>query len=176
MWYERYVATIVVWNVYHPMWYERYVALCGMKDMQPMWYENYVATCDITDQTYPTTLCFTICVMPQFHCAKSTAERGRIDCSCSVGGLLLVILAMTLTMTINSNSVLLVHVTSLGQHKKNMFKTFVFPMHILFILGYVHWKCVVIFFVAQLKCCILVILTLYYVIHACNISQENSAK
>ncbi len=57
----------------------------------------------------------------------------------------------------------------------NMFKTFVFPIRILFILGYAHWKHVVIFFVAQLTCCILVILTVYYIIRACNISQENSA-
>ncbi len=55
--------------------------------------------------------------MPLSHCAKSTAERGRIDHSCSVGGSLLVILAMTMTMTINLNSVLLIRVTSVGQHE-----------------------------------------------------------
>ncbi len=53
-----------------------------------------------------------------------------------------------------------------------MFKAFMFQMRILFIPGYVHWKRVVIFFVAQLMCCIPVILIVYYVIHACNISQE----
>ncbi len=36
-------------------------------------------------------------IMPQSHCAESTAERGRIDHSCSVGGSFLVILAMTMT-------------------------------------------------------------------------------
>ncbi len=55
--------------------------------------------------------------MPQSHCAKSSAERGRIDHSCSVGGSFLVILAMTMTMTINSNSVLLIRVTLAGQHE-----------------------------------------------------------
>ncbi len=53
--------------------------------------------------------------MPQSHCAESTAERGRIDHSCTVGGSFLVILEMT--MTINSNSVLLIRVTSADQHK-----------------------------------------------------------
>ncbi len=54
--------------------------------------------------------------MPQSHCAKSTAEQGRIDHSCSVRESFLVILAKTMTMTINSNSVLLISVTSVGQH------------------------------------------------------------
>ncbi len=36
-------------------------------------------------------------------------------------------------------------------------------------------KRVVIIFVAQLTCCILVILTVYFIIHACNISDEWSA-
>ncbi len=40
---------------------------------------------------------------------------------------------------------------------------------------YVHWEHIVIVFVAQVTCCILVILTVYYVIHACNISDERSA-
>ncbi len=40
---------------------------------------------------------------------------------------------------------------------------------------YAHWKRVVIIFVAQLTSCILVILTVYYVIRACNISDELSA-
>ncbi len=55
--------------------------------------------------------------MPQSHCAESTAERGRNDHSCSVRGSFLVILAMTMTMTINSNSVPLIWVTSAGHHK-----------------------------------------------------------
>ncbi len=38
------------------------------------------------------------------------------------------------------------------------------PARILFIRGYAHWKRVVIFFVAQLKCCILVILTVFVVV------------
>ncbi len=40
---------------------------------------------------------------------------------------------------VNSNSVLLIHGISAGQHKGfEMFKPFVFPMQILFILGYTH--------------------------------------
>ncbi len=34
---------------------------------------------------------------------------------------------------------------------------------------------VVIVFVSQLTCCILVVLTVYYVIRACNISDKQSA-
>ncbi len=75
-------------------------------------------------------------------------------------------------MTINSNSVLLIRVTWAGH---NMFKRFVYPGWIIFIPAYVHWKPVVIFFVTKLMCCILVILTIYYVIRACNISDEWSA-
>ncbi len=45
-------------------------------------------------------------LMPQSQCAESTAELGRIDHSCLVGGSFLVILAMTMTMKINSNSVI----------------------------------------------------------------------
>ncbi len=55
--------------------------------------------------------------MPKSHCAESTAEHGLIDNSCSVGGSFLVILAMTMTMTINFNSVLLIRVTSACQHE-----------------------------------------------------------
>ncbi len=57
-----------------------------------------------------------------------------------------------------------------------IFKIFPYPARIIFIPAYAHWECVVIVFVAQHTCCILVILTLYYVIHGCNISQENSVK
>ncbi len=56
----------------------------------------------------------------------------------------------------------------------NMFKKFVYPARIISIPLYAHWKRVVIVFVAQFACCILVILTVYYVIRACNISNELS--
>ncbi len=52
-------------------------------------------------------------LMPVSHCAEFTAERGRIDHSCSVRKLFLVILART----INSNSVLLVCVALAGQYE-----------------------------------------------------------
>ncbi len=81
---------------------------------------------------------------------------------------------MTMTMTINSNSVLLVHVASAGQYE-SFVQNFVYPARIIFIPAYAHWKCVVIVFVAQIMCSILVILTVYYVIHACNILDEQSA-
>ncbi len=93
-----------------------------------------------------------------------------IQCDlCSALGSFLVILAMTMTMTINSNSVLLIRVTLAGQHESfehaNTFHSWLCTL-----------KTVVIFFVAQLTCCILVILTVYYIICACNISLENSVK
>ncbi len=79
---------------------------------------------------------------------------------------------MTVTMTINSNSVLLDHVASAGwyesfEHVQNVCVPGANNFHSCL-------KHVVIVNVAQLTCCILVILTVYYVIHACNISDERS--
>ncbi len=51
-----------------------------------------------------------------------------------------------------------------GTKVLNMFKKFVYPARILFIRGYAHGKRVVISFVAQLKCCILVSLTVFVVV------------
>ncbi len=80
---------------------------------------------------------------------------------------------MTMTMTINSNSVLLVRVASVGRYEsfEHVQKACV-PRANNF-----HFclKRVAIVFVTQLTCCILVILTVYYIIHACNISDERSA-
>ncbi len=56
-------------------------------------------------------------VMPKSHCAKSTAERARIDDSSLFGWSFLIILAMTMTMTINLNSVLLMRVASAGRYE-----------------------------------------------------------
>ncbi len=80
---------------------------------------------------------------------------------------------MTMTMTMNSNSILLVRVASAGQYEsfEHVQKVCV-PSANNF---HSCLKRVVIIFVAQLMCCILVILTVYYVIHACNISDEWSA-
>ncbi len=55
--------------------------------------------------------------MPQSHCPESTPEWGRMDNSSGFEWSFLVIRAITMTMTIDSNSVLLVHVASAGQHK-----------------------------------------------------------
>ncbi len=119
----------------------------------------------------------TINLMPKSQSQESTPEWERIDHSCSIGGSFPVILA---------NSYQFVYCTSHQQASTkvlNMFKTFVFPMQIHFIPGYVHWKRVVFFFVAHQTCCILgcsycilVVLTVYYVVHTCTISPENSAK
>ncbi len=54
-------------------------------------------------------------VMPKSYCAESTAEWGRIDYSSLYGWSFLVILAMT--MTIHSNSVLLMRVASADQYE-----------------------------------------------------------
>ncbi len=88
-------------------------------------------------------------LMPQSHSAESTAERGRIDHLCSVRESFLVILAITTTMTINSNSNLLICVTSAGQHESfehvqnfrvpnaNTFPS-LYPVRIIFIPAYAH--------------------------------------
>ncbi len=114
-------------------------------------------------------------IMRQFHCAESTAERGRIDHSCSVGGSFLVIVAMTMTMTINSNRFPLIRVTSAGQHKCfEHVQNFCVPNANTF-----HsWLCTLKTF-SYLLCRTAYVLYFShsnYVIYACNILQENSAK
>ncbi len=75
----------------------------------------------------------------------------------------------------NSNSVFHICVTLAGQHECfEHVQNFCVPSANTFIPGYVHCKYVVIFFVTQLMCCILVILTVYYIIRACNISDVRS--
>ncbi len=83
----------------------------------------------------------------------------------------MVILAMT--MTIKSNCVLLVRVASAGRYKSfEHVQNVRVPSANNF---HSRLKHVVIIFVTQLTCCILVILTVYYVIRACNVSDERSA-
>ncbi len=85
----------------------------------------------------------------------------------------LVILIMTMTMTIHSNSVLLMRVASAGQYESfEHVQNFRVPSANNFHSCLCALKRVVIIFVAQLTCCILIILSLYYVIHACYISDE----
>ncbi len=55
--------------------------------------------------------------MPQSHCPESTPERGRMDNSSWFEWSFLVIRAMTMTMTIDSNSVLLVRVALAGLYE-----------------------------------------------------------
>ncbi len=62
--------------------------------------------------------------MPQSHCAESMLNEDELTirvCSGDHSRSFLVILAVTMTMTINSNSVLLVRVASAGQNN------FVYP-------------------------------------------------
>ncbi len=106
--------------------------------------------------------------MPQSHCAESTPEWGRIDNSSLFEWSFLVILAMT--MTINSNSVLLIHVASAGRYE-----SFEYVQNVCVPSANNFHSCLKRVVVAQLTCCILVILTVYYVIRACNISDEQSA-
>ncbi len=56
-------------------------------------------------------------LMPQSHCAEYTAEWGQIVHSSLYGWSFLVILAMTMTMTIHSKSVLLRRVVSADQYE-----------------------------------------------------------
>ncbi len=56
-------------------------------------------------------------IIPQSHCPESTPEWGRMDNSVWFEWSFLFIRAMTMTMTIDSNSVLLVRVASAGQYE-----------------------------------------------------------
>ncbi len=56
-------------------------------------------------------------LMHKSNCSESTAERARIDGSSLFRWSFLAILAMTMTMIINLNSVLLVHVASVGWYE-----------------------------------------------------------
>ncbi len=56
-------------------------------------------------------------LMHQSHCPESTPEQGWMDNSSWFKWSFLVIRVMTMTMTIDSNSILLVHVASAGQYK-----------------------------------------------------------
>ncbi len=93
-------------------------------------------------------------IMPQSHLAESTPEWGRIDNSSLFEWSFLVILGPC----------------SLGRLVRKCWtcskSSYIqqCPARILFIRGYAHWKCVVIFFVAQLTCSILVILTVFMVV------------
>ncbi len=112
--------------------------------------------------------------MTQSHCAESTSEWGRIDNSILFEWSFLVILAMTMTMTINSNSVLLVRVASASRYEsfEHVQKVCIHSANNF----HSCLKRVVIVFVSQLTCCILVILTVYYIIRACNISGEQNCE
>ncbi len=117
--------------------------------------------------------------MLQSHCAESTPEWGRIDNSSLFGWSFLVIPGHSSNDNDNVNQLQQCssHLCSFGRSVRKFWTrskslcTQQCPARILFIRDYGHWKCVVIFFVAQLTCCILVILivfmvvlTVYYVI------------
>ncbi len=117
--------------------------------------------------------------MPQSHCAESTSEWGWIDNSSLFGWSFLVIPGHSSNDNDNDNQFeqCSSRSCSFGRSVRKFWTcskslcTQQCPARILFIRGYAHWKRVVIF-VAQLTCCILVILTVfvvvltvYYVIH-----------
>ncbi len=119
-------------------------------------------------------------VMPQSHCAESTPEWGRIDNSSLFEWSFLVILGHSSNNNDNDNQFeqCSSRPCSFSRSVRKFWTcskslcTQQCPAWKLFIRGYTHSKRVVIFFVAQLTCCILVIftvfvfvLTVYYVIH-----------
>ncbi len=115
--------------------------------------------------------CHVLCPSPTVPNILLNEDELTIQvCSIDYSWSFLVILAMTMTMGINSNSVLLIRVASAGRYKsfEHVQKVCV-PSTNNFHSCLKH---VVIVFVAQLTCCNLVILTVYYVIHACNISDK----
>ncbi len=128
--------------------------------------DKYEVTCWLKKVRNLTFRCSCLCPSPTVPNLLPNEDELTIRvCSSDHSWSFLVILAMTMTMTINSNSVLwyesFEHVQKVCVPSTNNFHSCL--------------KCVVIVFVAQLTCCILVILTVYYVIHACNISDEQSA-
>ncbi len=108
--------------------------------------------------------------MPQSHCAESTPEWGRINNSSLFGWSFLVIPGHSSNDNDNQFEECSSHPCSFGRSVRKFWTcskslcTKQFPAQILFIRGYAHWKRVVIFFVAQLTCCILVILTVFVVV------------
>ncbi len=120
-----------------------------------------------------------VCIIPQYHCAECTAEWGRIDNSSLFGWSFLVIPGHSSNDNNNDNQFeqCSSRPCSFGRSLRKFWTCSKLsciqqcPAWILFIHGYAHWKHVVIFFVAQLMCCIpviltvfLVVLTVYYVI------------
>ncbi len=88
----------------HEILLKRLLGWCGINGTVLKWFQSY-----LKERTQT--------VMPQFHCAKCTAECTWIDHSGLFGWSFLVILAMTMTITINLNSFLLVRVASAGQYE-----------------------------------------------------------
>ncbi len=111
-------------------------------------------------------------MVPQSHSAESIPEWGRIDNSILFGWLFLVIPGHSSNDIDNDNQFKQCssHPCSYGRSVRKFWTcstslcTQQCPARILFIDGYVHWKRVVIFFVAQLTCCILFILTVFVVV------------
>ncbi len=110
--------------------------------------------------------------MPQSHCAESTSEWGRIDNSSLFGRSFLVIPGHSSNDNDNDNQFeqCFSRPCSFGRSVWTFWTCSKImcaqqcPARILFIRVYVHWKRVVIFFVAQLMCYILVILTVFVVV------------
>ncbi len=109
-------------------------------------------------------------VMPQSHCAESTPEWGRIDNSSLFGWSFLVIPVHYSNDNDNQFEQCSSRPFRFSRSVRKFwtcsksFCTQQCSAQILFIRGYAHWKRVVIFFVAQLTCCILVILAVFVVV------------
>ncbi len=111
-------------------------------------------------------------LMFQSHCVESTPEWGGIDNSSLFRWSFLVIPGHSSNDNENDNQ--FEHFSSRPcSFGRSVWKfwtcskslsTQQCPAQILFICSYAHWKRVVIFFVAQLTCCILVIVTVFVVV------------
>ncbi len=110
--------------------------------------------------------------MPQSHCAESTPKWGRIDNSSLFGWSFLVIPGRSSNDNDNDNQFeqCSSRPCSFGKSVRIFWTcskslcTQQCPARVLFIHGYAYRKCVIIFFVAQPICCILVILTVFVVV------------
>ncbi len=114
----------------------------------------------------------TTTVMPQSHCAESTPEWVWTDNLSLFEWSFLVILGHSSNDNDNDNQFEQCSSCpcSFGRSERKFWTcskslcTQQCPSRILFIRGYAHWKRVVIFFLAQLTCCILVILTVFVIV------------
>ncbi len=103
--------------------------------------------------------------MTKSHCVESTAEQARIDDSSLFGWSFLVILAMPMTLTINSSSVLLVRVALAGCYESfQHVKFFCVPSTNNFHSCLCALKTCSYFLCRTAACCIVVVFTVFLVV------------